>query len=535
MTQCIRQNISSRPVEKKKPSPTLLMILDGFGLNPSTYGNAIAQAKTPFLDALWARYPHTSLAASGEAVGLPAGQMGNSEVGHLNIGAGRVVYQDLLLITRAIADGSFFKNKALADVMRYVKEKGHALHLMGLLSDGGVHSHINHLKALLAMAEDFSLPEVYIHCFLDGRDVSPTAGASYVEEIENTCKERGIGKVATVSGRYFAMDRDNRWERIQKSYDAMVLRQGIKASDAVQAIRTSYADGITDEFFVPAAIDGGKALRDGDGVIFFNFRPDRAREMTRALVAPDFSGFERKKTLHDLHYVCMTQYDATIPHVDIAFPPEEIRGTLGEQIAALGLRQLRIAETEKYAHVTFFLNGGREEPFPLEDRILVPSPQVATYDLQPEMSAFSVTKRLLEDWANAPHDLTVLNFANADMVGHTGVPEAAVRAVEALDSCIAQIVPAVLKKGGQILLTADHGNADVMLNDAGEPVTSHSLNPVPLLHIAAHPSLLKDGGRLCDIAPTLLSLMGLPIPREMTGTVLSNGCADASAAGPRMI
>ena len=506
--------------------PTMLMILDGFGLNPEARGNAIAMAHKPNLDDIFARYPGTQLQASGPYVGLPEGQMGNSEVGHLNIGAGRIVYQDLSLISNAIEDGSFFENKALASAMDSALQKGKTLHILGLLSDGGVHSHIEHLKALLKMAKMRGLEKVFVHAFLDGRDVPPRCAKEYIEDLENYMAGLGLGRIVLISGRYYAMDRDKRWDRVKLAYDAMTLRQGRVAATAMEAMDMAYANDENAEFVIPTCIGGdfideyGLSVQDGDSMIMFNFRPDRAREITRAFVDNEFDGFERTAKLDDINYVCMTEYDATMPNVSVAYPPERLENTFGEYIASLGLTQLRIAETEKYAHVTFFFNGGVEEPNKNEDRILVPSPKVATYDLQPEMSAYQVTDQVIQAIDSDKYDVIILNFANADMVGHTGIMEAAIKAIETLDACVPRIAEAVLGKGGQILLTADHGNADVMVDEEGNVVTSHSLNPVPLLHIAEDPVELSNGGRLCDIAPTMLELMNLPIPAEMTGRSL---------------
>lgn len=500
--------------------PTMLMILDGYGLNKEAYGNAIAAAKKPNLDRIFAQYPSTSLKACGLAVGLPEGQMGNSEVGHLNIGAGRVVYQDLTMITKAIEDGSFFKNPAFLKAVDHVKKNGSTLHLLGLLSDGGVHSHIDHLLALTDLAKQHGIEKLQVHCFLDGRDVPPRCAGKYVDILSDHLKEIGIGSIATVSGRYYAMDRDKRWDRVEKAYDAMTSGEGIHVPTASEAVTAAYERDENDEFVQPTVVDGALPVSDGDAMIMFNFRPDRAREITRSFVDSDFDGFRRKKTVADLCYICMTQYDAEMPNVTLAFPPETMHNTLGEYIADLGLHQLRIAETEKYAHVTFFFNGGVEAPNRNEDRILVPSPKVATYDLQPEMSAFQVTDKVLEAIDTDKYDVIILNFANADMVGHTGVMDAAIKAIETLDACVPKIVDAILEKDGQILLTADHGNADVMLDGDGNVVTAHSLNDVPLVHIANKPVPLKDGGRLCDIAPTMLKLMHLDIPDEMTGKPL---------------
>ena len=505
--------------------PTMLMILDGFGLNPSTYGNAVAAANTPNLDAIFAKYPHIQLAASGLAVGLPEGQMGNSEVGHLNIGAGRIVYQELTRITKAIDDGIFFDNIPLNHAVQHVKETDGTLHVFGLLSDGGVHSHIEHIEAVLKLAKMRGLQKVAVHCFMDGRDVPPTSGLGFVQAMEDYLAQLDLGKIGVVSGRYYAMDRDKRWDRVQLAYDALTLGDCRQADSAHEAVQTAYDDGETDEFIKPTLCTGsGTAaltVQDGDSIIFCNFRPDRARELTRAFVDPDFDGFSRKKQVQDLTYVCMTQYDATIPNVEVAFPPQVITNTLGEYLSGLGLHQLRIAETEKYAHVTFFFNGGVEQPNPLEDRVLIPSPKVVTYDLQPEMSAPEVTAQVIKEIASSKYDVIILNFANADMVGHTGVFEAAVKAVETLDGCVQQIVDAVLAAGGQMLLTADHGNADEMLDADGHVVTAHSTNPVPLVHISADPAMfIKDSGKLADIAPTLLHLMDLAVPAEMTGDCL---------------
>lgn len=497
------------------------MILDGFGINNNIKGNAIAQAKTPNLDRIFSKYPKTLVAASGLDVGLPKGQMGNSEVGHLNIGAGRIVYQDLTLITKEIEEGRFFKNEVLLNAMNNCVKNGSSLHLTGLLSDGGVHSHINHLFALIDMAKENNVKNVYVHVFLDGRDVPPKCAVEYIDMLEKHMKEAGLGKIVTVSGRYYAMDRDKRWERIELAYDAMTLGEGRHASSAKEAVIKAYSLSETDEFVVPTIVEGSFApISASDSVIMFNFRPDRAREITRALVSESFDGFDRKKKANDLCYVCMTQYDAEISEVEIAYPPERLDDTLGEYLSKLGLSQLRIAETEKYAHVTFFFNGGVEAPNRNEKRILIPSPKVATYDMKPEMSAFEVTDAVLSEIDKDEFDVIVLNFANADMVGHTGVMEAAISAIEALDLCVDRIANKVLEKGGQILLTADHGNADVMLDDDGNVVTAHSTNPVPLVHISNDPVKLKDGGRLADLAPTLLSLMNIPVPEKMTGKSL---------------
>lgn len=500
--------------------PTMLMILDGFGANPNREGNAIKLANTPNLDKLFDTYPNTVIGAAGKDVGLPDGQMGNSEVGHLNIGAGRVVFQELSRITNEIEDGNFFENKVFLDAIEHAKKTGGAFHLLGLLSDGGVHSHIEHLKGLIKLANKNNVEKVYLHCFLDGRDVAPRCAKKYIEEIENLMDEIGTGKIATISGRYYAMDRDNRWERVSKAYEAMTSGAGRKATSAKAAVDFAYENDENDEFVIPTVIEKTGVVKDGDSMIMFNFRPDRAREITRAFTEDKFEGFERKQ-LSDLSYVCMTQYDASFENVKVAYPPETLVNTLGEYIAAQGLKQLRIAETEKYAHVTFFFNGGVEEPNKNEHRLLINSPKVATYDLQPEMSAYEVTENVIERMAD--YDLVILNFANADMVGHTGVMEAAIKAIEALDVCVDKIVKKVLELDGQILLTADHGNADVMLDEKGNVVTAHSLNKVPMMHIANNPKNLKDGGKLADIAPTLLDLMNLEQPKEMTGITLIEG------------
>ena len=495
--------------------PLVLMILDGFGIAPKE-GNAIAAAKTPTLDRLLKENPLTQIAASGMDVGLPDGQMGNSEVGHTNIGAGRIVYQELTRITKSAQDGDMEKNEALLQAMSAAKENGKALHFMGLLSDGGVHSHNSHLYALLEMAKHLGLEKVFVHCFLDGRDVPPSSGKEYVEQLQNKLQEIGIGKVATVMGRYYAMDRDNRWERVEKAYAAMVYGEGEKAACPVCAVQNSYEKEVTDEFVLPTVCDGAEPISAGDSVIFYNFRPDRAREITRTLVDPDFTGFERKKGFFPVHFVCMTQYDATMPNVDVAYKPQSLKNTFGEYISDKGLTQLRIAETEKYAHVTFFFNGGVEKQYPGEDRILVKSPAVATYDLQPEMSAYEVTDKMVEAVRSGKYDALILNYANCDMVGHTGVFEAAVKAVEAVDTCVGRVAEAVKEMDGCILLTADHGNADKMVDDDGTPFTAHTTNPVPFC-VINHPCELREGGRLADIAPTMLKVLGLPQPEEMTG------------------
>ena len=495
--------------------PLVLMILDGFGIAP-TDGNAIAAAKKPNLDKIFAENPHTQIGASGMDVGLPDGQMGNSEVGHTNIGAGRIVYQELTRITKSAQDGDMDKNPALVKAMENAKNNGKALHFMGLLSDGGVHSHNSHLYALLEMAKRMGLEKVFVHCFMDGRDVPPSSGKDYVAQLLKKMEEIGVGKVATVMGRYYAMDRDNRWERVEKAYAAMVYGEGEHADCPLCAMQNSYDKEVTDEFVIPTVCKGAEPISEGDSVIFYNFRPDRAREITRTLVDPNFTGFERKKGFFPLTYVCMTQYDATMPNVDVAYKPESLDNTFGEYISNKGLTQLRIAETEKYAHVTFFFNGGVEKQYPGEDRILVKSPAVATYDLQPEMSAYEVTDKMVEAVKSGKYDALILNYANCDMVGHTGVFEAAVKAVEAVDTCVGRVVEAVKEMGGCVLLTADHGNADRMVDTDGSPFTAHTTNPVPFC-VINHPCELREGGRLADIAPTMLKILGLPQPAEMTG------------------
>ena len=500
-------------------TPTTLIIMDGFGLRKETMGNAIANARTPNLNKLFAENPGCQLEASGLAVGLPEGQMGNSEVGHTNIGAGRVVFQDLPRISKAITDGDFFQNEAYAAAMDACKEKGTALHLMGLLSDGGVHSHITHLYALLEMAKKRGLSRVFVHCFLDGRDVPPASGRDYVAALAAKCAELGVGTIATVMGRYYAMDRDKRWDRVQKAFDAIANGEGEKAADPVAAVQKSYDAGVTDEFVVPVVCAGDAQVREGDSIIFFNFRPDRAREITRCFVDPDFTDVERKRGFQKVQFVCTTEYDATMPNVTIAFPHHELRNTFGEYISDLGLTQLRIAETEKYAHVTFFFNGGVEKVFPGEDRALIPSPKVPTYDLKPSMSAVEVTDEAVKRIESGAYDVVILNFANCDMVGHTGVYEAARLAVETVDECVARVVEATSKMGGISLITADHGNAERMLEDDGvTPYTAHTTNLVPFYIVGANVKL-RDG-RLADIAPTMLDLMGLAKPKEMDGETL---------------
>ena len=502
--------------------PLVLCILDGYGYNAAEYGNAIFSANTPVMDKLKAECPMTHIGASGMDVGLPDGQMGNSEVGHTNIGAGRVVYQELTRITKSISDGDFFQNEALVGAMENALKNNSALHIMGLLSDGGVHSHNTHLYAIVELAKKMGLTKVYLHCFLDGRDVPPSSGADFVADAAAKMNEIGVGKIATVMGRYYAMDRDNRWERVSKAYAAMVYGEGNQNADAVAAVKASYeaideeGKHITDEFVVPTVCAEGATVNDKDSVVFFNFRPDRAREITRTFVDPEFDGFVRQGGKKDVYFVCMTQYDATMPNVHVAFRPQTLENTLGEYLAKQGKTQLRIAETEKYAHVTFFFNGGVEKVSDGEDRELIASPKVATYDLQPEMSAPEVTEKVVEKIESGKYDVIILNFANCDMVGHTGIFEAAVKAVETVDTCVGKVVDAVAKMEGKLLITADHGNADQMMEADGSPFTAHTTNVVPFI-VVGHDCTLREGGKLCDIAPTMLKLLGLAQPAEMTG------------------
>ena len=501
--------------------PVALIILDGFGYLPTDRGNAVKHANTPVFDSIFQNYSHTLIGASGEDVGLPDGQMGNSEVGHLNIGAGRIVYQELTRITKEIREGSLFTNPALLEAMENAKKEGRALHLMGLLSDGGVHSHNSHIEGLLLMAKQQGVKDVYVHAFMDGRDTPPQSGKDYIVQLENFMKTHGIGKILTVSGRYYAMDRDKRWDRVKLAYDAIVKADAPKADSALSCIEASYHENVTDEFVLPTVIgEGLTTLSAHDSVIFFNFRPDRARELTRAIVDRDFDGFERE--YFETTYVTMTQYDKTMPNVIVAYTPQTLDNTLGEYIASKGKTQLRIAETEKYAHVTFFFNGGREEAYANEERILVPSPKVATYDLKPEMSAYEVTDMLINDLETNPKDLIVLNFANPDMVGHTGVFEAAVKAVETVDICLGKVLEKIKSLGGVAFITADHGNAEQMFDDLGGPFTAHTTNKVPFVMVddVNKNIKLRDGGRLCDFAPTILEVMGLEKPEEMTGISL---------------
>ena len=506
--------------------PTVLMILDGYGLNDRTDGNAVAQAKTPVMDQLMKEYPFVKGNASGLAVGLPDGQMGNSEVGHMNMGAGRIVYQELTRITKEINDGDFFKNQALLDGMENVKKNNSDLHLYGLLSDGGVHSHITHVYGLLELAKREGIKNVYVHCFLDGRDTAPTSGKGFIEALEAKMAELGVGKIASISGRYYAMDRDNRWDRVEKAYNVLTKGEGEQAESAVAAMDASYAKDVTDEFFVPTAItENGKpvaTIKDNDTVIFFNFRPDRAREITRSFCDEEFTGFERKKGFLKLTYVCFVDYDDTIGNKLVAFKKESVENTFGEFLAANGKTQLRLAETEKYAHITFFFNGGVEQPNKGEERSLVKSPSVATYDLQPEMSAPEVSRRLNEAIGSGKYDVIVINFANPDMVGHTGVIPAAIKAVEAVDECVGSAVEAVKKADGVLFICADHGNAEKMIDyETGEPHTAHTTNPVPFILVNYDESYtLREGGCLADIAPTLIQVMGMEQPKEMTGQSL---------------
>ncbi|MCL2544713.1 MAG: 2,3-bisphosphoglycerate-independent phosphoglycerate mutase [Clostridia bacterium] len=506
---------------------TALIIMDGFGVNPDPTSNAILQAGTPTLDALMETYPHTTLGASGMNVGLPDGQMGNSEVGHLNIGAGRVVYQELTRITKDIRDGEFFQKPELLEAVENAKQEGRSLHLMGLLSDGGVHSHNTHLYALLELAKRRGARRVYVHCFLDGRDVPPSSGLGFIEELEAKLQEIGVGRIATVMGRFWAMDRDNIWERVQRAYEAMVYGEGATAESPAQAVRQSYNKSETDEFVAPTVVlDGTKpvgTIQEGDSVICFNFRPDRARQITRAFIQPDFAGFPRKKGFRKVLYVSMTQYDETFTGLSVVNKPQTLDNTLGELLSKLGLRQLRIAETQKYAHVTFFFNGGVELANPGEERVLIDSPKIATFDMKPEMSAIEVAEEAAKRVLGGAYDVMILNFANCDMVGHTGVMEAAMQAVRTVDACIATLVHAIHHVGGRALITADHGNSDQMVDpDTGEPFTAHTTNPVPLIVVddARRGATLAANGRLSDLAPTMLRLMGIPQPAEMTGRSL---------------
>ncbi len=499
--------------------PVALIILDGYGARNDEYGNAISAANTPNMDNLFANYPHTEIGASGMDVGLPDGQMGNSEVGHTNIGAGRTVYQELTRITKSIKDGDFFENEALLSAMDNCKNNGTALHLCGLLSDGGVHSHTAHLYGLLEMAKKNGLSKVFVHAFMDGRDVPPSSGIDFVRELVAKTKEIGVGDIATISGRFYAMDRDNRWERVSQAFDAIVNGKGAVNADPVAVMENSYKDGVTDEFIVPTICAENATISANDSVVFFNFRPDRAREITRTMVDENFDGFVREKGFFPLCYVCFTQYDATMPNVTVAFKPQELTNTFGEYIADKGLSQLRIAETEKYAHVTFFFNGGVEAAYNNEDRALIASPKVATYDMQPEMSAPEVTDEVIARLETGKYDVIILNYANCDMVGHTGVFDAAVKAVETVDTAVGKVIAKIQEMGGVALITADHGNADQMYEPDGSPFTAHTTNPVPLIMVGKD-AKLRDGGKLADLAPTMLELLNLEKPAEMTGESL---------------
>ncbi len=496
--------------------PVVLCIMDGFGIRESREGNAILNAKTPNLTKLFAENPFTTIGASGLDVGLPDGQMGNSEVGHTNIGAGRVVYQMLVKISKSIEDGDFYEINCLKEAVENCKKNNSALHLIGLLSDGGVHSHIDHLYGLLKLAKKNGLTKVFVHCLMDGRDVSTTSGVGFIKDLQEKMEEIGVGKIASVMGRYYAMDRDFAWDRVEKAYAAMVYGEGIQASDPVKAMEESYAKDVTDEFIVPTVVDKEGMIKANDSVVSFNFRPDRARQFTRTFVDESFDGFNRKLGFLPLTYVCMTQYDETMPNVSVAFPPEELKMTLGEYLATKNMTQLRIAETQKYAHVTFFFNGGEEKTFTGEDRILIQSPDVPTFDLQPEMSACPVCDAVCEQILSGKYDAVILNFANCDMVGHTGIFDAAVKAVEAVDTCVGKVVEATTKMGGAVIITADHGNADFMFDEKGEPFTPHTTNPVPFC-VVGYDCQLKEGGRLADIAPSMLKILGLEKPAEMTG------------------
>ena len=505
-----------REIMKK---PLTLIIMDGFGHNTDTYGNAIEAANTPNLSKIFAENPTTYIGASGLDVGLPDGQMGNSEVGHTNIGAGRVVYQMLVKISKSITDGDFFENEALLNAVKNCKENDSALHLIGLLSDGGVHSHIEHLYGLLELAKRHGLKKVYVHALMDGRDVPPTSGADFMAQLCDKMNENGVGKVATVMGRYYAMDRDFAWDRVEKAYAAMVYGEGNTADNAVDAMKASYAADVTDEFVIPTVLEKDGTIKANDSVVFFNFRPDRARQITRTFVDADFDGFERKNGFFPLHYVCMTSYDATMPNVEVAFGPQELTMTMGEVISKNNMTQLRIAETQKYAHVTFFFNGGEERTVPGEDRILIQSPDVPTFDLKPEMSAYEVCDAVVEQINAGKYDVIILNYANCDMVGHTGIFDAAKAAVEAVDTCVGKTVAATLAMGGTAIITADHGNADKMYEPDGSPFTAHTTFPVPFC-VVGKDCTLREGGRLADIVPTMLEILGIEQPAEMTGESL---------------
>ncbi|OZM56029.1 phosphoglycerate mutase (2,3-diphosphoglycerate-independent) [Lottiidibacillus patelloidae] len=504
--------------------PVALIILDGFALRENTKGNAVAQAKKPNFDKLWNEYPHETLTACGEAVGLPQGQMGNSEVGHLNIGAGRIVYQSLTQVNKSIRDGDFFDNETFIEAMNAAKEKKSALHLFGLLSDGGIHSHINHLFALLKLAKDQGLKDVFIHGFLDGRDVGPQSAQTYINQLEKKMDELGIGKIATISGRYYSMDRDKRWDRVKRSYDSMVHGEGLTYKSATECVRDSYDKGIYDEFVLPSVIvdDSDKpvaTIKDNDAIIFANFRPDRAIQISRVFTNEDFREFDRGENVpQNVHFVCLTHFSETVKGY-VAFKSINLDNTLGEVLSQNGLKQLRIAETEKYPHVTFFFSGGREDAFPGEERILIDSPKVATYDLQPEMSAYELTDKLLFEIENDNHDAIILNFANPDMVGHSGMLEPTIKAVEVVDECLGKITAALEAKGGIAVITADHGNADQVITDDDKPMTAHTTNPVPVI-VTKKGITLREDGILGDLAPTVLSLLGVEKPKEMTGNSL---------------
>lgn len=506
-----------------KKGITALMILDGYGFTKHCEGNAVESANTPYLDCLDEKNPSTLIIASGLGVGLPEGQMGNSEVGHLNLGAGRIVYQELTRITKSILDGDFFENQAFLAAINWAKEKKKALHLIGLLSDGGVHSHEKHLYALLEMAKQNGLTEVYVHCLMDGRDTAPNSGLDHIRALEAKMADLEIGKIATVIGRFYAMDRDNRWERVEEAYNAMTMGVGDQEISALEAVVKSYDGGITDEFIRPTVIgaDPKQNISQEDAIIFFNFRPDRAREITRALIDPDFTEFKRASGYLNLNYTTMTQYDKSFENVAIAYKPQVIDNTLGEYLSSLGIPQLRIAETEKYAHVTYFFNGGLEKQYPFEDRLLIPSPHVATYDLKPEMSAYEVADQAVAAIESEKYQLMILNFANADMVGHTGIIKAAEKAVEAVNDSAKKVIDAILKQGGRVIVTADHGNAEKMIDyESHMPFTAHTSNPVKCILVGEKNRKLREGGKLSDIAPTLLELMALPVPEQMTGKSL---------------
>ncbi|MEQ6390519.1 2,3-bisphosphoglycerate-independent phosphoglycerate mutase [Bacillaceae bacterium S4-13-58] len=501
-----------------------LIILDGFGMRKETYGNAVAQAKKPNFDRYWSRFPHQTLTAEGEAVGLPEGQMGNSEVGHLNIGAGRIVYQSLTRVNVSIREGDFYKNETFEKAMKHAKEKGTALHILGLLSDGGIHSHITHLYALLKMAADYGLEKVYVHGFLDGRDVGPQTAKGYIREAQEKMKEYGVGEFATISGRYYSMDRDKRWDRVEKAYKVMVYGEGPDYTDPIELVEDSYQNGIYDEFVIPSVLkkENGEpvaTIQDDDAIIFYNFRPDRAIQLSRTFANEDFRDFDRgKKVPKNLHFVCLTLFSETVDGY-VAYQPANLDNTLGEVLAQNNLRQLRIAETEKYPHVTFFMSGGREKEFPGETRVLIDSPKVATYDLQPEMSAYEVTDALLAELDKDEHNAIILNFANPDMVGHSGMLEPTIKAIETVDECLGKIVDKILEKGGEVIITADHGNADEVLTPEGTPMTAHTTNPVPVI-VTREGVELRENGILGDLAPTLLDILEVQLPKEMTGKSL---------------